>query len=347
MNITRVSVGTSTMKKPTLLQGEYTFGTPPTTQLNGEHCVPQHYLQYQHTLETVESLIIQLHFDKHFPIFAAQDDSGIYIQIGIIGVDNYLPKEQQQAKIVYGRKWRVEPNLPTSEIIQTVLLALKTAREHEIRELFKLKTQCTDEQKTRVTTPFNNHHDLPLLVKSYSSESMLYDHSNEQSWHDIQQQLEQVQYDGVEFYLHHCQRLSGETYLVEIEILKVADISLPELNDKQFLAFTVEQLNFNQVLFELMAQLVNLSNRYVEENFTFQDIPRFSRQYDISAIADLSIATRQLHKNMDSGEFNDMWLQSNYETDLTRVPSIRKSPLNEKLMEQLQQLGPITGALPF
>lgn len=334
------SVGKSIMKKPELLQGEYTFGTPPTTKLNGEDCVPQHYLQYQHTLETVESLLLQLDFDQHYPIFAAQDETGIYIQIGIIGVDNYLPKDQQQTKIVYGRKWRVEPNLPTSEIIQTVLLALKTAREHEIRELFKFKLQ------DKTTTPFNNHHDLPLLVKSYGSDSMLYQ-QKEQSWQDIQQQLEQVRYDGVEFYLHHYQRLSGESYLVEIELLTVANITLPELKRKQFLAFTVEQVNFNQVMFELMAQLVNLSNRYVEERFKFQQIPRFSRQYDITAIAELSVATRQLHKTAESTEFKHLWLQANYETDLTRVPSLRKSVRNDKLIEGLQSLGPITGALPF
>lgn len=335
------------MNKPELLQGEYTLGTPPTTKLNGEDCVPQHYLQYQHTLETVESLLLQLDFDQHYPIFAAQDETGIYIQIGIIGVDNYLPEAQQQAKIVYGRKWRVEPNLPTSEIIQTVLLALKTAREHEIRELFKLKLAQPHGESAKTTTPFNNHHDLPLLVKSYRSDALIYEQQTEEFWHDIQRQLEQVRYDGVEFYLHHYQRLSSESYLVEIELLPVAKITLPELAKQQFLAFTIDKLNFNQVIFELMAQLITLSNRYVEEHFTFQDIPRFSRQYDVKAIAELSVTTRQLHKSVESAEFNDLWLQSNYETDLTRVPNLRRSTLNEKLMEQLQKLGPISGELPF
>lgn len=338
---------TTTAFKPSeLLQGEYTFGSPPTTQLNGEHCVPQHYLQYQHTLATVESLVLQMHFDPHYPIFAAEDSSGIYIQVGIIGVDNYLPKHKQQAKIVYGRKWRVEPNLPTSEIIQTALLALKTAREHELRELLKLTLVSEDAASPKVTTPFNNHQDLPLLVKSYGCESMI-DQQKAESWEEIQEQLTAVSYDGIKFQLHRCQPLTANNYVIELELLGLDSTSLPELANVRFIAFTVEQLNFNQVLYELVSQLLTLSNRYVEENFKFQQVPRFSRQYKITGIAKLSVATRQLHKNLDFLEFENQWLQSNYETDLTRVPNMRKSALHKKLMAQFAQLGPVAGALPF
>lgn len=335
------------VKPSDLLQGEYTFGKPPTTPLNGEHCVPQHYLQYQHTLKTVESLILQMEFDSHYPIFAAEDHSGIYIQIGVIGVDNYLPKAHQQSKIVYGRKWRVEPNLPTSEIIQTVLLAIKTAREHELRELFKYKFNTGNDNQSKITTPFNNHQDLPLLVKCYSRKPVTQSTSEHESWHDIQQKLSLLQYDGIEFYFHHSQRLSNGDYLVEIELLADTKLTLPELKGRQFLSFTIEYLSFNQIAHELMAQLLILSNRYVEENFKFQGVARFSRQYTVEDISRLSITTRQLHKESKFSEFQHMWLQSNYDTDLTRVPNLRKSELYQKLMRQIEELGPITGVLPF
>ena len=338
---------TTTLKAPDLLQGEYTLGTPPTTELNGENCVPQHYLQYQHTLETVESLILQMHFDQHFPIFAAEDDSGIYIQIGIIGVDNYLPKAQQQAKIVYGRKWRVEPNLPTSEIIQTVLLALKTAREHELRELFKLTIHNTYDGRSKVTTPFNNHQDLPLLVKSHECESMRQQQTNTESWTQIQTQLSLVEYDGYRFQLHNSQSLSSGNYLVEVQLLATSSSSLPELKEVTFLTLVVDQFTFNQLAYELMSQLITLSNRYVEEHFQFQQVPRFSRQYKVEGIAKLSVATRQLHKNLEFSDFEHLWQRSNYETDLTRVPTLRKSALHQKLMQQFERIGPLTGALPF
>lgn len=345
--LNELSMTTKAIKPSELLQGEYTFGSPPTTSLNGENCVPQHYLQYHHTLETVESLILQMQFDQHYPIFAAEDHTGIYIQVGIVGVDNYLPKSKQTAKIVYGRKWRVEPNLPTSEIIQTVLLALKTAREHELRELFKYKITSEDSGQERLTTPFNNHQDLPLLVKSYHSASMTQAKTGPDVWSIMQSQLARVQYDGVEFYLHHSQRLSAGNYLVEVELLPTGDVTLPELTSRQFLSFTIEYLSVNHLLYELMAQLLILSNRYVEENFKFQGVARFSRQFDVEGIAKLSVATRQLHKSMEHSEFEHQWLQSNYETDLTRVPNLRKSKLHKKLMQQFEQLGPLSGALPF
>jgi hypothetical protein len=128
----------------------------------------QHYLSYQHSLQSVEQLLLDIDFDPRYPIFVSQADadlsaktgSGLYVQVGIVGVDNYKSSDNGQEKLVYGRKWRVEPQLPSSEIIQTIFLALKKAREHEIRELFRL------EHKDKMTTPLNNHHDFPLLTNS-------------------------------------------------------------------------------------------------------------------------------------------------------------------------------------
>lgn len=330
-----------------LLQGEFTLGTPPTTQLNGQDCVPQHYLQYQHNIESVEALVFELEFDPHFPVFVCQDNTGIYIQVGIIGVDNYLAKEQQKTKIVYGRKWRVEPNLPTSEIIQTVLLALKTAREHELRELFKLKTVDTSGGTSYTTTPFNNHHDLPLLVRSYRDKNMLENTDASLSWQQIAEQLKQVNYAGLHFSIASTTPLSHGKTLVELNVHNYQNSLIKELQDNPSLHLILAQKSFNEVLFTLLEHLVMLSNRYVEENFTFRGIARFSRKYSVSQIAELSLQTRQLHKRFSHQEFAQQWLQLNYETDLTRVPSIRPSKLHTKLMQQFEQIGPIAGPLPF
>ena len=98
---------------------------PVITLNNGNQCIPQHYLVYQHTLASVQSLVYDIDFDDRFPVFVNKDNNELTIQIGIIGVDNY--KSCNEIKIVYGRKWRVEPSLPTSEIIQTVFLAIRIA----------------------------------------------------------------------------------------------------------------------------------------------------------------------------------------------------------------------------
>jgi len=134
---------------------------PRLTLRNGRSCIPQHYLQYAHSRESVEALMNNVEFCDNYPIFVCEDAGGIYLQIGIVGFDNYkASKKQTGPKIVFGRKWRVEPNLPSSEIIQTAFLAIKKAREHELRELFTFNIGG------KVTTPFNNHHDLPLMARN-------------------------------------------------------------------------------------------------------------------------------------------------------------------------------------
>lgn len=337
------------MNRIDLQAGEYTIGQPPITQLNGEHCVPQHYLTYQHSLTSVEALVSQISFDPHFPIFVAKDNTGLYLQIGIIGVDNYAAKPRQQTKIVYGRKWRVEPNLPTSEVLQTVFLALKTAREHEIRELFKLSVLVTDEQNestTKVTTPFNNHHDLPLLIKKFVTGVSLPLSDNTATELVLHNTLATIRYDGCHFILSNIQPLTGAGYVIELAIHNTEQATLPELSINQCLAFVIPQLNVNQFLHGLMSSLISLSDQYVEEQFKFQGVARFSTQHSVMDIAHLSIATRQLHKQSHNHEFAHMWSRSNYETDLTRVPNVTNSPFTQKLMQKIHQLGPISGPLP-
>lgn len=336
------------MNRIDLQAGEFTIGQPPTTQLNGENCVPQHYLSYQHSLASVEALVSQISFDPHFPIFVAEDKSGLYLQVGIIGVDNYVAKARQKTKIVYGRKWRVEPNLPTSEVIQTLLLALKTAREHELRECFRLEIQTTeqDETRTKVTTPFNNHHDLPLLIKKFVTSAALATEAPPCTLKAVEAILASISYDECQFTLLNMQPLTGAGYVIELEIQNREQARLPELLNTQHLGFVIEQLDINQLLHGLMTCLISLSNQYVEENFKFQGVARFSKQHSVLDIAHLSVATRQLHKQSHNHEFAHIWSQSNYETDLTRVPSVINSPFTQRLMQRIQQLGPISGPLP-
>ena len=74
--------------------------------------------------------------------------------MGVVGHDNYQKQPATGGlKLFFGRKWRVEPELPTSEVIQSVFLAIKKSREHEIRELFKLTLSGS------ITTPF-----VPILI---------------------------------------------------------------------------------------------------------------------------------------------------------------------------------------
>ncbi len=148
-------------KLTTLRPGEKSMSKAPVVKLsNGEYCIPQHYLTYHHTIESVEALICDIDYDPRYVVFAAQELGCIYIQVGVVGHDNYASSTQKkdQLKLLFGRKWRVEPELPTSEIIQSVFLAIKKSREHEVRELLKLNINNS------ITTPFNTHVDLPLMA---------------------------------------------------------------------------------------------------------------------------------------------------------------------------------------
>ncbi|OUR61810.1 hypothetical protein A9Q74_07825 [Colwellia sp. 39_35_sub15_T18] len=327
------------MDSVSLFKGEFALKDTPKTVLDdGRTCVPQHYLHYRHTLLSVEELILELEYSDHYPIFACQDESGIYLQVGIIGADNYPSNADcDNSKIVYGRKWRVEPQLPTSEIIQTAFLAIKKAREHEIREKLRLTING------KVTTPFNNHQDINIL----SNSSLLnISASGEVSCAELQNQFDNISYDHASFFVHNIEQRRVNYWLIELEIVVNDNCQQAEMNNNQFIILMVNKLTFNEVLYQTMEQLIQLSDRHVDENFKFLGVARFSREHCLQAIAQTSANTRLLHKSLSKLEFEQNWLKSNYETDLTRVPHIKSSPLTSKIREQLASFGEIKGVLP-
>jgi hypothetical protein len=328
----------------TLLDGEKALENAPKAALaDGRFCIPQHYLSYQHSLQSVEQLLLDIDFDPRYPIFASQDETGIYVQVGIIGVDNYKSSHGAQEKVVYGRKWRVEPQLPSSEIIQTVFLALKKAREHEIRELFRL------EHQEKMTTPFNNHHDLPLLTNSRERlQPAIIDTKNQVLFSvEIENILKTIRYDGAQFELFSFMfRPTGE-YLVELKLLPQTSRQLAELSGTEYISFMLAKPTINYFSHQLMQHLIQLSDRYIDEQFHYRGFNRFSWENDVKAIAQVSTEVRQLHKSVNLDGFNQHWQQSNYETDQSRIPVLSSGPLWYKLKRQLASFSPVESTLPI
>lgn len=326
----------------TLLDGEKALANAPKAVLaDGRFCIPQHYLSYQHSLSSVEQLLLDIDFDPRYPIFASQDETGIYVQVGIIGVDNYKSNTNSQEKVVYGRKWRVEPQLPSSEIIQTVFLALKKAREHEIRELFRL------EHNNKMTTPFNNHHDLPLLTNSRERLQPTASKAQALFCTEIEKILKTIRYDDMQFeLLSFLLRPTGE-YLVELKLLPQAGDQLAELTGTEYISFMLAKPTINYFTHQLMQHLIQLSDRYIDEQFRYRGFNRFSWENEVSAIAQLSTEVRQLHKSADLDGFNQHWQQSNYETDRSRIPVVSSGALWSKLKNQLDSFSPIASTLPI
>lgn len=327
------------MNRVSLFKGEFAFENAPNTVLDdGRTCIPQHYLKYCHTLLSVEELLLRIEYSDRYPIFVCEDESGIYLQVGIIGEDNYANNTlDRSSKIVYGRKWRVEPQLPTSEIIQTVFLAIKTAREHEVREKFRLRIN------RQITTPFNNHHDINILTNS--SLSTVYN-PDEVSWAELQREFDKVSYDHASFYINNIEQRHSSCWLIELEILESDSCQQPEILNNKFIILLVNKLSFNELLYQTMAQLIQLSDRYVEDHFKFSGVARFSREYCVKSIAKISANTRFLHKSLAKFEFENNWLKSNDETDRSRAPQIRTSPLSLKIREQIASFGELKGVLP-
>ncbi|HEX5360673.1 MAG TPA: hypothetical protein VFW49_06230, partial [Fluviicoccus sp.] len=129
-----------TPAQPPLQPGETPMPQAPAVTLpNGAVAIPQHYLQYRQTADTVRALLADIDFDPHTLLFAAQDANGLYLQAGLVGRENYeRGNTLRPRKLVYGRKWRIDADTPTSEVIQTAFLAISKAREHEVRELLTL-----------------------------------------------------------------------------------------------------------------------------------------------------------------------------------------------------------------
>jgi hypothetical protein len=327
------------MKLP-LLPGEKALPSAPCVRLDdGTNCIPQHYLSYHHSKESVEKIIAEINYDPSYLLFVDEDNAGVFIQVGIIGLDNYLnPQAQEQQKIVYGRRWRVEPQLPSSEIIQTAFLALMKAREHEVRELIKYT------ESDKVTTPFSCHHDLPLMAMSHRTNTS--DDKSFVSEHGLAKLIAKLQYDGGSFELVSMLTLSNEQLLVTIEYHPCTTTTLPELQSAHKINVFMEEATENSFLFGLMDSLLHASNRHVEENFTFKSFARFSRKNSISKISQLSMKTRKKTLTENNKDFALAFKKNNYETDETRVPNLSDSVLGQKLLMQMKQFNIGNGILP-
>ena len=314
-----------TKARPALLEpGETAIALAPVLRIAGDElCIPQHFLCYAHSRETVEAIIAKIDYDPRYPIFVSGDDSGLFIQIGIVGPDNY---KSSADKLVYGRKWRVEPNLPTSEIIQTVFLALKKAREHELRETFVLL------HEGRKTTPFNGHQDLPHMARHAAC------YIGQSPEISPQQIIERVIYDGATFEISDLINMpSGQAVLT----LRPKQMSRGDFATlcQSGLTFLSEGLSPSDILRGLFEACLKTSDAHVETHFRFDGFARFSRDVNIFQIAKLSVKQRQCPTTYlpqkQAKEFIGSLANENYETDATRIPTLSDTVHNRGLQAQL------------
>jgi hypothetical protein len=289
---------------------QYSYEQPisyaPLIQLaNNRWVVPQHFLRYKHTLKSVNTVLENIEFSTHFTVLAAQKNGQIYLQVAVLSPDNYTSAAKAK-KLLFGRRWIVEANLPTSELIQTAFLALKLAREHEVRELFKLQ------HTNAFSTPFNNHHDLPLMAQNPELVNAATANTS------VSALIKRLEFSAASVELITEQKLNERQYLYSVKLL-CSDCQLNEFNEST-VSFLTTDNDSNSFMHGLITALVAMSNHYVSEQFKYQGLARFSNQLNAEQVGELSIAMRSPEGlglcSMGKHHAN----QLNFEIDSGRAP---------------------------
>jgi len=324
--------------------GETPLPFAPTIRLkHGKATVPQQYLMVERNLENVEAILQDIEFSDHYILFAGNENANIYLQVGIIGCENY-PYNQQQSKenkIVYGRRWLIEPSTPTSEVVQTALLALKKAREHELRENVYIMLENNIK-----TTPFNTHMDLPLMKNN--SEFFEIDNdanSNKKTVDSVMQSvLSCFKLKSFVIKLDSITEIVGDKFLIQLKLHSTCeDVHFPEFKNCS-LSILCSEVTESSLIQQLMDELVRISDRYVDNQFSFNGFARFSNTVCPLKIAEFSYQTRNI-KHKDP-RFVKYFKQMSYEVDSSKAPTYATGELGDKQRYSIEKNRVMSGYLP-
>lgn len=308
----------------------------PSVELpNGEMWIPQHYLQYEQTVQTVSEILNDIEQLDHYLLFCGDDGSGLYLQAGSIGPDSY--KDPVKRRIVYGRKWRIERYTPTSEVIQTAFLALKKAAEHELRELVTVR----DVSSGRNATPFSTHVDLPLMARFPE----LFVDNHVSSGETPDDWLQEVRFDGRAIRTKDWITRANGNAVVDLELVApVRSTCRSNLGD---LSFTVvlDKVSKTSLVHGVMNALIAYSDRRIDEMFRFRGFARFSQAVSPFLIGSLSLIARQPGKG--GGQFRAIRAKLSGEVDSRRPPSFGVGDLAIRNKRAIRLENALEGHLPF
>lgn len=320
---------------------------------------PQHYFIYDHDLNSLRTIIAQVHTDDDVLFFASEDSGGLYIQVGLIGIESYpLLRCGLQHKIVYGRKWRIDKDLPTPEIIQTAFLAVQKAKEHEVRELLTYRPKT----KKDFSAPFSCHQDTEILKSVLEQEYLYQDQyqyknkgnelGNCDSQNDkhafIKDILSRTKLAGRTFKIEEMLPLTKQRILVDLSLGQNEEINdplPPEFNKVNF-ELIVDTARPSTFLYRLLDECVAKSCRYVSEHFTYKGFARFSETLTPDFIANVSLASRPYSKQKANVEFSKVFRKENAKVDAARVPDMGLGELYTINLRKLSRYPSLQGFLP-
>lgn len=324
--------------------GETALSEAPSAEVfDAISAVPQQYLMVNRNLEQLENIVSRITLPSGLILFVQQIDSQLYLQVGITGQENY-PKPNSYTnqnyyagkKIVYGRRWLIEPSAPTSEVIQTALLAAQNAREHELREHIKVRFGNGAEQ----ATPFNTHLDLPLMA-------LIKNHFRQVETYAVEDLIERVTVAGCKFDTRPAVKLNEDERLIRIQ-LKNCD-AIKQLPFKELIGHSfniVWSADKPQAFYhQLTDALISVSNRYVKEHFLFDGFNRFSELIDPMTLGMFSYQTRNVYS--DSQRFACAFANMTHQVDANKTPNFNSGALGNRQRHLLKQLKVEAGFTPL
>lgn len=312
--------------------GEVALPFAPKVKLeNGSYAVPQQYLDVVRTLDNLEAVLSQISVPDHFQLFAGQEGSVLFLIVAVVGKENYPAASElsNQDKIVYGRRWLIEETTPTSEVVQTALLAIQKVREHELRE----KVSVTINAGANSTTPFNNHLDLPLFAGN--ANSLLGKHSL-----SFEQQCDRLSLDGLKVVVKSEHRVANQ-FVIEV-IIEGDSAQFKDLCNTPIIISVADRECFAH---EFMQALISMSNRSIEEIVRFEGCARFSQKFNVFDVAEFNYLTRNIKS--DDARFKSAFQDMSYRVDAAKAPPISENELGDQQRQFLANYQNLTGYLPI
>jgi hypothetical protein len=317
--------------------GETPLAFSPTIRLaDGGEAVPQQYLDVDRRLDNLCNVVAHISIPAGYQLFTGQEGSCLYLIVGVFGKENYPASAEiaKKDKVVYSRRWLIEPTTPTSEIVQTALLAVKKAREHEVRELFALRLDSGSKKGSRVATPFNCHLDLPLMVGNGSTLASA-------SAIDVKTQLKNLKFAGYTFEIQQRIEL-GHKWLFELNVVGKSSHFL-ELAGSS-ISVICQHKDQRDFVHQLINALIARSDRFVDELVSFKGFRRFSHTLDPVELANFSYKTRNI--KVEDARFDKNFENMSYKVDASKAPFYNDGELGRQQRRLISSFSSLGGYLP-
>ena len=294
---------------------------PVVKVTEGVEKTPAQFRSFNLSGMDIQNFCSRIELPLPFLLFVEDVEDTPCIVIGIVGPDNYNPDRPEE--IVYGRRWRVERHLSYSEIYQTVVLACKTALEHEARERLVIKN----------TTPLNAHQDHEIMADILNN-GVLPD--------PVNFSLSDIIIDGKPLDVMEYLTIGGNKSLLTIDFGYNADSNLPFLRGEMSVLVN-EQRN---VVDSIWNGMLESGTRWLHENIKLDGQAVFSKSINTGQ----RIAYSRLHRNNEILESEQTAIDysrvMNEYIDTIRAPVIDAGPTNSPSLRTLESINPEHGFRP-